>query len=375
VRLIYGVALEVAAVVTVEQGDRIVGNSIIPSGPEQVTAEWLSAVTGWSIEAVEVDEIGAGLGVSSAVYRARLTGDGCPASVVVKLTAKDPNAAFTSTVLSMYRREVAFFEHLAERAPMRVPVSYHGAVSDDGSEVAVVMEDLGDNRPCDQLAGMSERDAVAAVEALARWHAQWWNDVDGLVDRGCALALNNDLYPVVLPGLFDEGWAKLTASEACRPPVELIDIGPRFGGRLAGLLEELDRAPVTLLHGDYRADNLLFGVDGEPIAIDFQLIHTGSGAYDLAYFITQSLDAATARSVERSLFDRWIDGLQAAGVPAADLDGMWERYRAAALFCIVYPVIGARGMNLDIPREVDLVNTMMGRLGSAAAALDLADLL
>jgi len=54
---------------------------------------------------------------------------------------------------------------------------------------------------------------------------------------------------------------------------------------------------------------------------------------------------------------------------------MWERYRAAALFCIVYPVIGARGMNLDIPREVDLVNTMMGRLGSAAAALDLADLL
>jgi len=54
---------------------------------------------------------------------------------------------------------------------------------------------------------------------------------------------------------------------------------------------------------------------------------------------------------------------------------MWERYRVAALFCIVYPVVAARGMNLEIPREADLVNTMMGRLGSAANALGLADLL
>ena len=356
------------------RGERIV-STIIPSGPDEVTAEWIAEVTGWSVDGVEIDEIGAGLGVSSAVYRARLSGDGCPESVVVKLTAKDPEAAFTSTVLSMYRREVAFFSELSARAPMRVPAGYHGAVSDDGSEVAVVMEDLGGNRPCDQIAGMSEADASAAVDALARWHAQWWNDVDGLADRGCALALGNDLYPVVLPGLFEEGWTKLTASTACPPPAELADIGPRFGERIASLLQELDRAPVTLLHGDYRADNLMFSPEGDPIAIDFQLIHTGSAAYDLAYFITQSLDAATARSVERSLFDRWINGLTTAGVPAADLDAMWERYRIAALFCLVYPVIAARGMNLDVPREAGLVNSMMSRLGSAAAALDLADLL
>ena len=350
-------------------------STIIPSGPHQVTADWIAEVTGWSVSAVEIDEIGAGLGVSSAVYRARLSGDGCPESVVVKLTAKDPDAAFTATILSMYRREVAFFGELAAHAPMRVPASYHGAVSDDGSEVAVVMEDLGGNRLCDQITGMSEADAIAAVDALARWHAQWWNDVDGMADRGCALALGNDLYPVVLPGLFDEGWTKLTGSEACRPPAELADIGPRFGARIADLLQQLDGAPVTLLHGDYRADNLMFSPQGDPIAIDFQLIHTGSAAYDLAYFITQSLDPATARGVERSLFDRWIHGLSAAGVPAADLDGMWERYRVAALFCLVYPVIAARGMNLDVPREADLVNSMMGRLASAAGALELADLL
>jgi len=62
---------------------------------------------------VDVHEIGAGLGVSSAVYRARLTGTDVPDSVVMKLTAIDEAAAFTSTVLGMYRREAKFFSSLA----------------------------------------------------------------------------------------------------------------------------------------------------------------------------------------------------------------------------------------------------------------------
>lgn len=64
---------------------------------------------------VDVHEIGAGLGVSSAVYRARLTGTDVPDSVVMKLTAIDEAAAFTSTVLGMYRREAKFFSSLASR--------------------------------------------------------------------------------------------------------------------------------------------------------------------------------------------------------------------------------------------------------------------
>ena len=201
--------------------------SDIPAGPEHVTAAWLSSVTGWSVSGVELTEIGAGLGVSSAVYRATLTGSACPKSVVVKLTAADQAAAFTSTVLGMYRREVEFFRRLASAAPIRVPAGYHGDISDDNSQVVVVMEDLSGNRMCDQVEGMTIRDAERTVDALAAWHARWWRDVDGLAECGAALPLGNDVYPAMLPPLFAEGWAKLTASSECPPPESLLDIGAR----------------------------------------------------------------------------------------------------------------------------------------------------
>ena len=51
---------------------------------------------------------------------------------------RDPAAAFTSTVLKMYRREAAFFNGLAGDVPVRVPAGYYGAVSDDGADGSLV---------------------------------------------------------------------------------------------------------------------------------------------------------------------------------------------------------------------------------------------
>ena len=346
-----------------------------PTSVAEVTPEWLGSVTGWAVRDVSLEEIGSGIGISSAVYRATLRSDDGPPSVIVKLTAADEAAAFTCTVLSMYRREVAFFRELGPSAPIRTPVGHHGAVSDDGSQVVLVMEDLGDQRICDQVSGMDIADAERAVDALALWHARWWGDVDGLTDNGAAIRLSDPLYPAILPTLFDEGWAKATASEHVVVPDALAEIGPAFGEHIADLMEQLDRSPVTLLHGDFRADNILFEPDGSPVLVDFQLTGIGSAAYDLAYFVTQSLDPVVAGAHETALFARWADGLGAAGVPAGDLDGLWEDYRRAALFCLVYPVVACRGMDLGVPREQALAAGMLDRVARAAADLDLADLL
>ena len=94
----------------------------IPASIEDVTPAWLTAATGLAVEAAQIEQIGVGIGVSSALYRARLTGPGCPATVVVKLPALDEAAVFTSTVFSMYLREARFFAELADRVTMRVPV-------------------------------------------------------------------------------------------------------------------------------------------------------------------------------------------------------------------------------------------------------------
>jgi aminoglycoside phosphotransferase (APT) family kinase protein len=345
----------------------------IPASIDEVTAAWLAEVTGREVEAVGIEQIGEGIGVSSALYRCWLDCGGMPESVIVKLPALDEAAVFTSTVLSMYKREVAFFRELAALSPIRVPACHHAAV-DDESRFLLVMEDLGEHRVVDQVLGMGLDDARAAVDGLARWHATWWGKAEALAEAGVTLSLADPIYPAIVPMVFDEGWDKVIAAGIDVPdPIRAVREG--FNAALPGLLADLAQAPTTVIHGDYRADNLVFCPDGSVAAFDFQLIGTGSGSYDLAYFVTQSLEPSLASAEERGLFERYTAGLLAGGVPEGDLGRLWEDYRKAALFCLVYPIVASRGMDLDDPRQRALVECMMGRFSRAVDELQLVELL
>lgn len=345
----------------------------IPATIDEVTVKWLSAVTGWELRSIRAEQIGVGVGVSSAVYRIHLEGSACPDRVVVKLPALDPAAVFTSTMLRMYIREAGFFNQLASESPIRVPVCHHASVDEQTSSFVVVMEDLGGLRSVDQVRGMGLSDAERAVDEIAAWHAQWWGRAEELADAGITVSLGDPIYTAVLPMVFAEGWEKVSAAMPVAPAV--AQVAPRFGAGLASLLASLAASPTTMLHGDYRADNMLFAPDGSVALLDFQLIGTGSGSYDLAYFLTQSIESDLAHQHERALFDRWLGGLRRGGVPEADLTGLWEQYRIAALFCLVYPIVASRGMDLSDPRQYELVDCMNSRLARAVHDLDLAELL
>ena len=293
--------------------------------------------------------------------------------MIVKLPALDEAAVFTSTILRMYIREVAFFNELASESPVRVPQGYYAAVDEETSQFVAVMEDMGAMRIVDQVLGMTLPDAERAVDALASWHATWWGKGDDLAARGLTVSLADPIYPAILPMVFDEGWQKVTGAMDVAPQIHRVAEG--FTAAVPGLLADLSRGPNTMVHGDYRGDNILFAADDSVVVLDFQLIGTGLGAYDLAYLVTQSLEPDVAATGERDLFERWKAGLLSAGVSADDLADAWEDYRKAALFCVVYPIVASRGMDLDDQRQRDLVNVMNARFVRAADELNLADLL
>ena len=294
----------------------------IPDTVADVTAEWLAGATRMPITSAELSQIGVGVGVSSAVYRARCAGEGCPASMIVKLPALDEAAVFTSTMLRMYIREVRFFDELAEQSPIRVPRGYFGAVDEETSRFVVVMEDMAGMRIVDQNQGMSLHDAETSVDELAKWHARWWGEAELIAERGTAVSLADPVYPAVLPIVFAEGWEKLR-SELEHIPEPLEAVAPGWVDAMPGMLSDLATAPTTLTHGDYRADNILFDADGNVALLDFQLTGVGSGSYDLAYFVTQSLDPQTASSTEAALFERYVAALVAEGVSEADTARLW----------------------------------------------------
>lgn len=345
----------------------------IPTTIEEVTAPWLAEVTGLPVTGIRAEQIGAGVGVIGAVYRVDLEGDGCPASVVVKLQGLDEAAAFTGTVLRMYIREVRFYDRMAGRVPVRVPTTWFTALDEETSAFVVVMEDMGGLRIVDQVEGMALADAERAVDRLAAWHATFWGEGERLAEEGVTVSLADPIYPAVLPVVFAEGWDKVKAEMDVPGPVAAAAEG--WPAVFAGLLTDLATPPTTMTHGDYRADNILFTAEGEVALLDFQLSGTASGSYDLAYFVTQSLEPAVASANERALFDRYVDGLRAGGVPEAELGRLWEDYRKAALFCLVYPIVAARGMDLEDPRQRALVECMNARFSRAVEDLGLADLL
>jgi hypothetical protein len=347
----------------------------VPQSIDDVTPAWISAATGWNVTDLQTEQIGVGIGVSSAVYKARLTGEGCPKSIVIKQPALDPAAVFTSTMLRMYIREVRYFTTLAPISPMRSPGFYFGQVDEETSNFILLIEDLSGLRVVDQNVGMSLDDAGRAVDAVAAMHAKWWGTADQLAAEGTTISLADPIYPAVLPLVFGEGWEKCTNEMDL--PTSISAIGPRFPGAIEGLLASLAAGPNTLAHGDFRADNMLFTSDNELVALDFQLIGTGTGAYDLAYFVTQSLTADDASKGEAELFTRWIEGLRSNGVPAeqVDRDTLWAHYRTAALFCLAYPIVASRGMDLSDPRQYALVDSMNTRFDRAVRELSLADLL
>ena len=175
---------------------------------------------------------------------------------------------------------------------MRVPACHHSTIDPETSQFVLVMEDLGGLRVVDQVKGMEIADAEQAVDGLAAWHATWWGKALELAERGVTVSLGDPIYKAVLPMVFAEGWEKL--GKELTIPDAIQEVGPRWTDAMPGLVDDLATEPTTMCHGDWRADNLLFEPDGSVAALDFQLIGTGRGTYDLAYFVTQSLDPADA---------------------------------------------------------------------------------
>ena len=257
---------------------------------------------------------------------------------------------------------------------MRVPACHHSTIDPETSQFVLVMEDLGDLRVVDQVKGMEIADAEQAVDGLAAWHATWWGKALELAERGITVSLGDPIYKAVLPMVFAEGWEKLGKELTIpdrhpggRTPVDRRHARPR---RRSGHRADHD------VHGDWRADNLLFEPDGSVAALDFQLIGTGRGTYDLAYFVTQSLDPADAVAAREGPVRPLGPGRRGRpACPPADNATAWDDYRKAALFCLVYPVVAWRGMDAGDPRQVDLATTMLDRFDRAVDELDLAALL
>jgi hypothetical protein len=358
----------------------------VPSTIDQVTCEWLTTVlrgagalsASASVVDVASEPIGVGIGVMALLYRLAPTyapESAGPGSLIVKMASRHDETRAVAAGYRFYEREVNFYQRLADKTQLRAPVAYH-AVFDPGSrEFVVVMEDLSAGRVCDQITGCSVEDAVAVATTLARHHGEWWNN-SRLLDYEFIQSPADRPYPAFNAQSGSDSWGPCVANIGDVVPESLRFLGERWAEIGPPIMELSRELPWTLTHGDLRLDNIFFrDAVGDFVVVDWQICFRNGGAYDLAYFLSQSLPVSQRRAHEQQILGAYHDELRASGVDDYAVDDLWLDYRRAVLFCFCYPLTSAGQLDLVNERAVALVRTMMQRSVAAIEDLDATELI
>jgi aminoglycoside phosphotransferase (APT) family kinase protein len=303
---------------------------VLPKDAAEITPDWVTAalragglgdvvVTGAQLTRLGQDQSFTG----GALYRIALdygTGEG-PATLVVKLSPADPVQA--RQFFAANRREVAFYRRIAGQGGLPVPRCLYAVADPSHLGSAILLQDLGQGRSVPFVTGLAATDAVALVDALAQVHAHWWQHKDLNGDDGMTLADEFglidcwDRYPTRLRSLF---------GDVSLPPA-FVDLVDHLVANRAHIFGDLNaNGPVTLLHRDPQADNVIFDADGRAILFDWQMTGTGRGASDVAYALISSCTPDMRRVHERDLVARYCRALCQYGVTGYTPDQCWQDY-------------------------------------------------
>ena len=351
----------------------------LPKDEADLNADWVCAALHASgalpsearVSDVSRERIGEGVGLLSQLYRLRPTYEGAcpdaPASLVAKLPTTDPTMRFLAGSLNAYGREVKFYRECAEGAPFGSAACHAAAIDESSGDFALLLEDMAGLTPVDQIAGVSWAFAEQACDTLADFHAGWSGDVRLPAMAETFWPLKNPVYPELLGSMFETGWAIARREVGHQLSPALIRYGDNWR-RLAAYCAEQLSDHDTLLHGDFRADNLF--LDGGRIAaLDFQIAMVGPGIYDLAYFVSQSLSPEERAGRDRQLVERYIAAMARHGVKL-DPGETWRLYRLSLAYCLIYPMAVFPSWDANNERGRDLMRTILMRCATAIEDTD-----
>jgi len=354
---------------------------LIPAAASDVTPEWMTdvlrssgALASGTVRGFTRDRIGEGIGIMGELHRFQIDYDGdaagAPGAVVVKLPSPFEANRAQGVGLGMYEAEVGFYRDLAASTPVRTPVCHRAEIRPGTADFVVVLEDLSGLEVADQVRGMSLEQAEAATLALATLHAAWWERVGDLE------WVPSVVHPRIeaMAGMWPDLWPAFVANFGDRLSPAGLAAGERVRDSYWSLMSALGRRPWTLLHQDFRCDNMFFdaavdGADGV-VVIDWQSIGRGPGAYDLAYLLGGSLTVDDRREHEERLVRAYRERAGELGVAGLGFDELWSDYRMAHLVGTAVPVLTGATFDLANERGGALIGTLSERHFAAVVDLD-----
>lgn len=342
----------------------------IPQGPEDLTPQWLTAALGSkgefqdvSISSVVLDRVGTGSGFVGECWRITPTylpsAPNTPASMVAKFPSPAHVRKTGITSADPEGKEIRFYMELAGDAGIGTPHVHYAAIHEGSGDYILIMEDLSDSAAGDDFQGRSDEDALLCVQRLATMHARWWDNPQIVEFPGQRRT------PDQRQRDFQRWWRTCTLRLGHELSSGFAAISEALTVRLAEVSWVLAKRPQTLVHGDFRYDNMFFRkgeAASEPTVIDWALVERACGTYDLSYFAASSLHVGQRRRIEEELLSAYHEALTDQGIKDYTRSELLDDYRLAFVRFIELWVEAGAHLDLSDPRGHDYFLESMARL-------------
>ena len=350
----------------------------IPGSMANVSAEWVEECIGrGKLNNINLVPMGEGVGMMSSMSIIELEWEGStnlPSSLVLKLAAENETNRAVSQQFNLYLKEVSYYKDLAPRTTARSPRIYASEI-DEEHNFFLLMEDVSSYRMGSQVEGATVEECELCIDFLINLHASFWNQLNGISwlpnmsgsDNAKNMALG-----------CEAGWPQLQEIFGNFVPDNIEAERERYLEAVPRLQTQLDQHPTTLIHGDFRMDNMLFGQAPEHdslLVVDFQGALKGNGIHDVAYLLSHSAKTEVRREHERNLIERYSSGLINAGVKDYSFEKAWNDYRIGVLYSWTVAVVIAGTMDPANDRGFAWMSKMVERNGTAINDLDCLSLL
>jgi aminoglycoside phosphotransferase (APT) family kinase protein len=317
-------------------------SDLVPTKPEHITPEWLSAFLGTRTPGVQVEDLevlnrsqGAATRLRVRVRYAAGTGGGLPEVLFIKtsltrqMLVADPH---------MYLTEVYFYDRLRPEIEFETPAVYACEIDEQTNRFAVVIEDVAQRsaRFPTALSGLSGTDLMPLMTTLAALHAANWGRAD--LESQFPWLESASTGKTAEWWLSDEGRQNIDIE--LREDYKRMAVDPernplhRMYEAFARLQTASDTGPRTVIHGDVHIGNA-YQVPDEFGLLDWQLMRVATWANDVSYPILTALDVEERRASERELLRHYLAELTTRGVAAPSWDDAWLSYRQQALWGVI----------------------------------------
>ncbi len=330
--------------------------------------------------------IGEGVGFTSALERLTLAFEadveGVPTSLISKRPTEEAAIRNVAMHYRLYEREQLFYEQIAPLSALPLPRVYHSAGDPEQQAFNLLLEDVP-ARTGNQLGDTPVEEIRLALDHIAPLHARFWNRpvdkehpwIPSVRDRDY-FARIDVTYRAGLTAFIEKQGDTLPTL-----PPEFNDVARRYGDVSMRLWEESQGWVSTIVHGDFRVDNMMFEPgDERPIVfIDWQMISHGNPLIDAAYLLAGSMTPEARRKHEHGLLTGYHAALVKHGVEGFEFNECQLHYRRATLLLLLYVVLNqhllAGGWEEANERGLTLKDMMYERFAAAILDVDPDELL